>query len=83
MISSFINITLVPNSVTAAINIETFDCGDTTVATFLDASTDSLSFINIWEWNVDIGGTTYTSDVESPTFFFPRDSAGMAELTVR
>ncbi len=81
--TSFINITLVPNSVTAGINIETFDCGDTTVATFLDGSTDSISFINRWEWNVNIADTLYTATEQNPTLFLPRDSSGRAELTVR
>lgn len=81
--TAFLNITLIQNSVTAGLDIQTFDCGDTTIATFTDASMDTLSFINIWQWDVDIAGEMFEGDDESVTFILPRDTSGTVELTVR
>ncbi|MEM9991246.1 MAG: PKD domain-containing protein, partial [Bacteroidota bacterium] len=81
--TAFLNVTLVPNSVSADINIETFDCSDTTVATFIDTSTDTISFINLWQWNIEVGDQVFTSSEETATFILPRDSTGTVELTVR
>jgi gliding motility-associated-like protein len=64
--TSYQEVTLLPNSLEPAFDIELGPCSDTIIVSGIDMSTDEISEIEEWVWTLQPGGLT--SNLENPDF---------------
>ncbi|MBK6902730.1 MAG: gliding motility-associated C-terminal domain-containing protein [Saprospirales bacterium] len=81
--TSFHQIYLQYNSLSADFELTVFDCVDTTVLELTDLSNDPVSPIISWVWELQYGVITQTSNEQNPLFQIPRGVSGTITLTVR
>jgi len=80
--TAFHTIFLQYNSLTPDFSWQTFDCSNQSVLVLEDLSTDSVSPVAHWNWQVQItNGPTLTSTVQNPVFQIPNPSSGTITLT--
>ena len=80
--TSFHEIFLQNNSLTAAFDVEVFDCETTSILDLTDQSTDFVSPPVSWLWTVVVNGQTQTSTLQNPQFVVPQPAFGTVTLTV-
>ena len=71
------------NSLDADFTLEEFPCLDSSVLILQDLSTDNVSPVNQWLWEVFIGNDTLTSTEQNPVFTVPSPGSGQVRLTAR
>ena len=70
------------NSLTPDFSIEIFDCDTVSVLKLNDASVDTVSNLVSWNWELDLGDTVLTSNLQNPVFVIPNPSTGTITLSV-
>ena len=71
------------NSLTADFSWQTYDCTEESVLVLEDLSTDSVSPVSEWFWEIIIGNDTLTSTAPDTVFVLPNPSTGTISLTVK
>ncbi len=75
-------VVLINSTVEADFQLDVFDCQEDAVLELTDFSTDSISTVVSWFWEVIYGGAVQmTSNEENPEFIVPRDVQGVVRLT--
>lgn len=80
--TSSVDITFNPDSLTPDFDVQVSQCAEELFVTVTDLSTDDLSTIIGWEWELIVGGTTYESMDQNPVFVIGESGAGTIILTV-
>lgn len=70
------------NSLTPDFTMEIFDCDTVSVLKLTDKSTDSVSEVISWYWEVNLVDTVLSSTLKNPIFVIPNPSSGFVSLTV-
>ena len=79
--TTFHDIFLQLNSLTADFLIETFDCLDSSVVALIDLSFDPISMPIAWEWEIIFNQDTIYSTEQNPVISLPINVSGTATLT--
>jgi gliding motility-associated-like protein len=80
--TSYHEIYLQNNSLTADFQVDVFDCDTEALVQLVDVSTDAISPVVQWDWELIYSGTdTLNSTEQSPTFSVPLFVSGVVTLT--
>ncbi len=80
--TSFHDIFLQYNSLHADFALNHYDCDTSSVLALTDLSTDSVSPIVSWLWEIDLGDTIIKRTIKNPAILIPNPSSGTVTLTV-
>lgn len=81
----FQDIFLQDNSITANFEVVAFECADSTEIIVTDLSTDFVSPVNSWNWELNINnqpGVVASSNIQNPVFYIGRANTATLTLTV-
>ena len=75
-------ISVQPNSLTADFDAEIIQCLENVIIQVTDLSVDTFSTIETWEWTLVIGGNTFASNEQNPSFEVTPPGGAILTLTV-
>lgn len=81
--TSYAEIFLQYNSLTADFSVQTFDCTNQSALLLQDLSVDNVSPPSQWLWTVSYNSITLTSTEQNPVFQVPNPSSGTVTLVVQ
>ena len=80
--TSFTTIYLQDNSLSAAYNLDVYDCDNLAVLYLTDESADNTSPPVSWDWQITYNGGSLSSTEQNPTFNVPLNIIGTINFTV-
>jgi len=81
--TTFHELFLQNNSLNVDLDVEIYECEDSSILVFQDQTVDSIGDLSAWFWEITYGDSLLTSSEQNPTFFVPKNTAGNARLSVQ